>query len=161
MNKLSILENRLHLGINEFVINNIEMKKFLSILSLLFGLFLCVTVFSACSKDSDNNDPSNPLVGTWRAEVESKGEWQYWDITFNADFTYSTIQYNKDDSSDINWKQTGTYEIIEGNIIRTVSDSEYNHHPKGEVWTSEFKITDGNKLEFLAKHNGVIYYKIK
>ena len=128
-------------------------------MSLMIGLFVCVTVFSACSKDSDNNDPSNPLVGTWRGEYEEKGYQQYLDLIFNADYTYKSLDHYKD-NGEVFAVMTGTYEIIDGNIIRTVSDSEY-YHLKGEVWTSRFKITDGNKLEFLAKHNGVIYYKIK
>ena len=48
------------------------MKKSLSVLSLLFGLFVCVTVFSACGGDDEpssggnngssnnNQTPSNP-----------------------------------------------------------------------------------------------------
>lgn len=121
----------------------------------MIGLFVCVTVFSACSKDDDNNDPSNPLVGTWRAEVEEKGELQYWEVTFNKNFTWSTIEYNKYDSSIIHRIATGTYEIIAENYIRTISDVEH------EVWTSEFKITDGNKLILSAEGEGLIWYKIK
>jgi hypothetical protein len=130
------------------------MKKKLSILSLLFGLFVCVTVFCSCSKDDDNgSSASNPLVGTWRAEVEEKGEQQYWDITFNSDFTLSTMEYNKEDNK-VHSSESGTYRYLdETTIILTRSD--------GKEVTRRFKITDGNKLEFLDFDHGIIYYKIK
>ena len=49
------------------------MNKRFSILSLLFGLLVSAALFTACGGDDDEKDsPSNPLVGTWRAEVMSK-----------------------------------------------------------------------------------------
>ena len=127
-------------------------KKFL-FLSLMIGLFTCVSVFTSCSKDDDGDSSSNPLVGTWRAEVEEKGEQQYWDITFNADFTLSTMEYNKEDKK-VHSSESGTYRFLDDTTIVVTSSD-------GDVATRRFKITDGNKLEFLDINHGIIYNKIK
>ena len=127
------------------------MKK-INYFCLLFCVLVSVVLFSSCSKDDDESS-SNPLVGTWRAEVEEKGEQQYWDITFNSDFTLSTIEYNKEDKK-VHSSESGTYRYLdETTIILTRSD--------GKEVTRRFKITDGNKLEFLDFDHGIIYYKIK
>ena len=129
------------------------MKKKFLFLSLMIGLFTCVSVFTSCSKDDDGDSPSNPLVGTWRAEIEEKGVQQYWDATFNADFSWSVLEYNKEDKK-IHESESGTYKYMdEATIILT--------NTKGEVYSRRFKITDGNKLEFLDFDHGLIYYKIK
>ena len=132
------------------------MKKKLSILSLLFGLFVCVTLFSACGGDDDDkkeSPASNPLVGTWRAEVEEKGEQQYWEMTFNADFSWSAMEYNKEDKK-IHDSDSGTYKFMDDTTIILTNS-------KGNVYSRRFKITDGNKFEFLDVDHGIIYYKIK
>lgn len=131
------------------------MKKFISILSLTIGLLVSVATFTACSSSDDEkgSTSSNPLVGTWRAEVEEKGELQYWEFTFNANFSWSSIEYNKEDKK-IHATNSGTYKFIDDTtILLTNSD--------GEVYSVRFKITDGNKFEFLDYDHGIIYYKIK
>ncbi len=130
------------------------MKKKFLFLSLMIGLFVCMSVLTSCSKsDDDGGSSSNPLVGTWRAEIEEKGVQQYWDVTFNADFSWSVLEYNKEDKK-IHESESGTYKYMdEATIILT--------NTKGEVYSRRFKITDGNKLEFLDFDHGLIYYKIK
>lgn len=129
------------------------MNKRFSFLSLLLGLFVCMSVLTSCSKDDDGGSSSNPLVGTWRAEIEEKGVQQYWDVTFNADFSWSVLEYNKEDKK-IHESESGTYKYMdETTIILT--------NTKGEVYSRRIKITDGNKLEFLDFDHGLIYYKIK
>lgn len=131
------------------------MKKSYSILSLMLGVLVSFALFTSCSKDDDNNDSStNSLVGTWRAEVEEKGKQQYWEMTFNADFTFNIMEYDKDDISNFHRYDRGKYELRNSNtVIITYTD--------GEVELSRFKITGGNKLEFLDFDHGIIYYKIK
>ena len=128
------------------------MKKNYSIMSLMLGILVSVALFSSCSKDDDSS--SNPLVGTWRAEVEEKGVIEYLEMTFNSNFTLSYIEYNKDDSSVIHSSETGTYEIIDSNTFKAIRSD-------GKVATRKFKITDGNKLEFTDRDHGIIYYNIK
>ena len=120
----------------------------------MIGLFVCMSVLTSCSKsDDDGGSSSNPLVGTWRAEIEEKGVQQYWDVTFNADLSWSVLEYNKEDKK-IHESESGTYKYMdEATIILT--------NTKGEVYSRRFKITDGNKLEFLDFDHGLIYYKIK
>lgn len=138
------------------------MKKmnYSSVLSIISVLVVSFT-FSACgSDDNDNNDSvSNPLVGTWRAEIKEKGEVQFWDLTFNANYTCSYLEHNKFNDK-VHDLRVGTYEIISGNILRTTMDSDY-YHEKGKTATTRFVITDGNKLEFLDYDHGIIYYKIE
>ena len=135
------------------------MKKNIIFTSLLLSVFMGATTFVACSNDNDNEPSSNPLVGTWRAEIEEKGEWQYWDETFNSDYTCSFLEHNKYDDY-VHDLAVGTYEIINGNTLKTVTSSDY-YNEKDVVSTSRFKITDGDKLEYLDRNHGIIYYKIK
>ena len=129
------------------------MNKRLSFLSLLIGLFVCMSVLTSCSKsDDDGGSSSNPLVGTWRAEVVEKGEQQYWEMTFNADFSWSAMEYNKEDKK-IHNSDSGTYKFMDDTTIILTNS-------KGEVYSRRFKITDGNKFEFLDFDHGIIYYKI-
>lgn len=128
------------------------MNKRFSFISLLLGLFVCMSVLTSCSKDDDESS-SNPLVGTWRAEVEEKGEQQYWEMTFNANFSWSYMEYNKEDKK-IHESDSGTYKFMDDTTI-ILTNSE------GNVYSRRFKITDGNKFEFLDYDHGIIYYKIK
>ena len=129
------------------------MKKSFLFLSLMFGLLFSATVLTSCSKDDDGGSSSNPLVGTWRAEVEEKGVLQYWEFTFNADFSWSVMEYNKEDKK-IHDSDNGTYKFMDDTTI-ILTNSE------GNVYSRRFKITDGNKFEFLDFDHGIIYYKIK
>lgn len=130
-------------------------KKFISMLSLTLGLLVSVFAFTACGSDDDENEsPSNPLVGTWRAEVEEKGEAQYWELTFNANYTCSYKEYNKDDTSIVHESGSGRYELPSSNTIKVIWGD-------GETLTTRYKITDGNKFEFLDADHGIIYYKVK
>lgn len=129
------------------------MKKSFLFLSLMLGLLFSATVLTSCSKDDDGGSSSNPLVGTWRAEVEEKGVLQYWEFTFNADFSWSVMEYNKEDKK-IHDSDSGTYKFMDDTTI-ILTNSE------GNVYSRRFKITDGNKFEFLDYDHGIIYYKVK
>jgi hypothetical protein len=120
----------------------------------LFTVLLCVG-FSSCSKSDDDNGASlsNPLVGTWRAEVHEHDVNHYWEITFNADFSWSTVDYRKDKEKPSNPDESGTY-TIKDNTTLILTNS------KGEVDSIKFTITDGNKLVF-SEGERVTYYKIK
>lgn len=125
------------------------MKKSLSILSLLFGLFVCVTLFSACGGDDDNKKPSpNPLVGTWRAEVTSKGAARYWDLTFTSDYKFTYKKLKADTGEEVETK-TGTYSV-ENDIVTINADG---------FGTSAFQI-NGNELTFAEWDHGIVYIKI-
>lgn len=130
-------------------------KFFISILSLTLGLVVSTLAFTACGSDDDNNNgsSSNPLVGTWRAEITEKGVLQYWEMTFNADFSWSAMEYNKEDK-EIHESDSGTYKFMDDTTIILTNS-------KGDVYSRRFKITDGNKFEFLDGDHGIIYYKIK
>lgn len=119
------------------------MKKSLSVLSLLFGLFVCVTAFSACGGDDNEkvSPASNPLVGTWWIRYIEKGKYHsYEELTFNADFTCSWAEYNEDDGLKLSSSDTGTYKV-DGNTLTIW----YNNSSK--PWTTEFSIK-GNQLVF-------------
>ena len=120
----------------------------------LLIVLLCVG-FSSCSKSDDDNGASlsNPLVGTWRAEVHEHDVNHYWEITFNADFSWSTVDYRKDKEKPSNPDESGTYTIKDNTTVILTSNN-------GDVYSSRFTITDGNKLVF-SEGERVTYYKIK
>lgn len=127
------------------------MKKSLSVLSLLFGLFVCVTVFSACGGDDDKDAPpsTNPIVGTWRAEVMSKGKLQYWDLTFTSDYKFACKETYAD-TGEVRDETTGTYSV-DKNVVTINADG---------FGTSAFQI-NGNELTFSEWDHGKVYKKIK
>ena len=126
------------------------MKKTISFLSLLFGLFVCVTVFSACGGDDDNGgSSSNPLVGTWRAEVMTKGKLQYWDLTFTSDYKFACKETYAD-TGEVKDERTGTYSV-DKNVV-TINAEGFG--------TSAFQI-NGNELTFSKWDYGKVYKKIK
>ena len=92
------------------------MKKTISFLSLLFGLFVCVTLFSACNKDDDKGSSSstNPIVGTWCVDKNDK----HTEMTFEKDMTFTWMVY---DITGTNLKDSdsGTYNIVEDLLYTT------------------------------------------
>lgn len=92
------------------------MKKSLSVLSLLFGLFVCVTLFSACGGDDDKDAPSstNPIVGTWYVDKND----EHTEMTFEKDMTFTWRVY---DITGTNLKDSdsGTYNIVEDLLYTT------------------------------------------
>ena len=113
------------------------MKKSLSFLSFLFGLFVCVTVFCACGGDDDKDAPpsTNPIVGTWYIENESKGYRYYYEMTYNADntCTWSRYRYEGDIKTLIDSK-TGTYKI-DGNQLSIL------YKGSDKPWSTTFTIS--------------------
>ena len=130
------------------------MKTFKLIGVALLTVLLSVG-FSSCSKSDDDNggSSSNPLVGTWRAEVHEHDVNHYWEITFNANFSWSSVDYRKDKEKPSIPDESGTY-AIKDNTTLILTNSQ------GEVSSIKFTITDGNKLEF-SEGERVTYYKIK
>ena len=117
------------------------MKKTISFLSLLFGLFVCVTLFSACGGDDDKDAPpsTNPIVGTWWIENESKGYKYYTELTYNADYTCMWWRYRYEgDSKTLIDSKTGIYKIDGNQLSILYSGSE-------KPWTTTFTIS-GDKM---------------
>ena len=130
------------------------MKTFKLIGVALLTVLLSVG-FSSCSKSDDDNggSSSNPLVGTWRAEVHEHDGNQYWEFTFNANFSWSYVDYKVDGNKPSNPEDSGTYTIKDNTTVILTSNN-------GDVYSSRFTITDGNKLVFLDFER-LTYYKIK
>ena len=130
------------------------MKTFKLIGVALLTVLLSVG-FSSCSKSDDDNggSSSNPLVGTWRAEVHEHDVNHYWEITFNANFSWSSVDYRKDKEKPSIPDESGTYAIKDNTTVILTSNN-------GDVHSSRFTITDGNKLVFLDFER-LTYYKIK
>ena len=122
--------------------------------SILLLIVMMMPLVASCGGDDgdDGGNTGNPLVGTWRAEKKEKGVLQYWEMTFNADFSWSAMEYNKEDKK-IHNSDSGTYKFMDDTTIILTNS-------KGEVYSRRFKITDGNKFEFLDFDHGIIYYKI-
>ena len=97
-------------------------------LSLMLGLFVSVSLFSACSSDDD----VNPIVGTWYTEV-----YGYEEITYNADGT-CTYRDFKSDKKTISYSDTGTYKV-DGNRLTIWWNDE------DDALTITFSIS-GNKM---------------
>lgn len=91
---------------------------------------------------------SNPLVGTWRAEVKTKEGVRYWDLTFTSDFKFSYKDTIVDTGKVIE-TTTGTYSVI--NDIVTINADGFG--------SSAFTI-NGDELTFSKWDHGTIYKKI-
>ena len=97
--------------------------------------------FAACSDDDDDN----PIVGTWRSEVDNYG---YSDsYTFNADG--SGIWQEFKDGKQID-SESFKYSLDGDKITFTWSD--------GETYTSTFSIS-GNRLTIKDNSDSVTYTK--
>ena len=124
------------------------MKKNFYYLSLVFGIMAGLILFTACSSDDDESS-SNPLVGTWRAEVTSKGQLRYWDLTFTSDYKFSYIDTYVE-SGKIGDEDYGTYTVKNDTVT-------INAHGFG---ISKFNI-NGDELTFSEWDHGKIFKKIK
>lgn len=92
---------------------------------------------------------SNPLVGTWRAEVKKSTRTEYWDLTFTSDYKFSAKTIDAD-SGNVLDAETGTYTVV--NDIVTINSSSFG--------TSAFTI-NGDELTFSEWDHGKVYKKIK
>ena len=119
--------------------------KYRSMIMLL--ALISLLILMACS--SEDESPSNPLVGTWRTEVTSKGKVRYWDLTFTSDYRFSYIDTYAD-SGEIIEEDMGTYTVENGSV--TINASGFG--------TSAFKI-NGDELTFSEWNHGKIFKKIK
>lgn len=117
------------------------MNKRFSFLSLLFGLFVCMSVLTSCSKDDDDSS-SNSIVGTWYTEAYS-----YEEITYNSDGTCTYRRY-KSDHTTIRDTDSGTYKV-EGNKLTIWWASS------SSPWTTSFSI-NGNKMT-TTEDGGIVW----
>ncbi len=116
------------------------MKKSVSILGLLLGLFLCVPFFTSCGDDDEGGGgSSNSIVGTWYTVSDGEKSSPYTEMTFNSDYTCSWREY-KADRTTVTDSDFGTYQV-EGNTLSVLWDSEKKYGPL--TWT--FSIS-GNKM---------------
>lgn len=120
------------------------MNKKFSFLSLLLGLFVCMSVLTSCSKDDDGGSSSNPIVGTWYTEAYS-----YEEITYNSDGTCTYRRY-KSDHTTIRDTDSGTYKV-EGNKLTIWWASS------SSPWTTTFSI-NGNKMT-TSEDGGIVWTK--
>lgn len=67
---------------------------------------------------------SNPLVGTWYIEKESKGYKYYYELTYNADYTCKWWRYRYEgDNKNLIDSKSGTYKI-DGDQLTIIYDGE-------------------------------------
>ena len=131
------------------------MNKKLSVLSLLFGLFLCVTVFSACSSsDDEKGSPfSNFLIGTWES-IDIDGD--YYILEFKADGSLYQAEF-WGETEEVKISLKGTYEIlsVSGNTYEVsilAKEKYYNTRSKqgteivNETGKSFISLTDNNNI---------------
>ena len=123
--------------------------KTIKLLGYAFFTMLLSVSFSACGGDDDNNkSSSNPLVGTWRAEVISKDVLRYWDLTFTSDYKF-TAKDTYAETGEVKETTTGTYSVENGFV--TINADGFG--------TSAFQI-NGNELTFAEWDHGIVYKKI-
>lgn len=117
------------------------MKKTISIMSLLLGLFVCLPLLTACGNDDDDGDGSlsNALIGTWYVVSDNEKSDPYTEITFLEDNTCQWRAYLADRNTltDSDW---GTYKVA-GNTLSIWWESEKGYGPL--TWTFSIK---GNKM---------------
>ena len=138
------------------------MKKKLSILSLLFGLFVCVTVFSACGgDDNEKGSPSsNLLIGTWES-IDIDGD--NYILEFKADGSLYQAEF-WGETEEVQISVKGTYEIlsVSGNtyeVSTLAKEKYYNTRSKqgteivNETSKSFISLTDNNNTMAITGDN--------
>ena len=117
-------------------------------IALLLSLMM-IMMFALASCGGGSEDLSDSkYVGTWRAEVTSKGAARYWDLTFTSDYKFTYKKLKADTGEEVETK-TGTYSV-ENDIVTINADG---------FGTSAFQI-NGNELTFAEWDHGIVYKKI-
>ena len=140
------------------------MKKSLSILSLLFGLFVCVTLFSACGKNEDSG--TKPLEFKINSEVNEDGVPYYkvggngGDIYFS--FTTNTSWYYKTElNSGVNFDMS-QYSGEPGTINTTIKVNKNSHSGSISIARIALYSTDGILLtEIKIEQNPYAIIKVE
>lgn len=119
------------------------MKKLKFLLCALFAV-LCCTALTACGDDDD--EPSNPLVGTW-----TDMDWAYYGdsrvLTFNSNGTYSE-QWVEDSNTGT---ETGVYSLSGTSLVMTETWSSH----KGAVnETSVYTIAINGSTALVTDSHG-------
>ena len=121
------------------------MKKSVISLSLILGLFMSSFAMMACNGDDDEEKSlSYLLVGTWYVWHYADGDWnhdEYTEITFNKDFTCTSLNKEWYDNETIVNSDKGIYNV-EGNKLSIWWNSEKD---EDGPWTTVFTIK-GNKM---------------
>lgn len=120
------------------------MKKSIYILSLLFGLFVCATVFCACSKsDDDTSSGGNSGSSKHIAKILSEEAYLYeTSFTYDAQGRVTKI-IETETAPDFNTYSETTYQYGEMTIIskktkeRTYSSGRINSHYETHSYTLE------------------------
>lgn len=120
------------------------MKKGVSILSLIFGLFVCATVFSACSKsDDDTSSGGNSGSSKHIAKILSEEAYLYeTSFTYDAQGRVTKI-IETETAPDFNTYSETTYQYGEMTIIskmieeRTYSSGQINSRSETHSYTLE------------------------
>ena len=126
-----------------------------SYLVTFIALVMLNAGFTSCSSGDNNETTSNPLVGMWRAENTSEHE--YWELTFNSDFTWKYKEYDIDGGK-VKHEGMGTYDVQVIHVAESITDGYITSYSIEDTVRQYFTITNGNRLDL---GDGYIYYKIK
>lgn len=96
------------------------MKKTISILSLLLGLFVCVPLLTACGDDDDDDSLKYSLIGTWYSYNYENAP--YTELNFLEENICYKRKYQSDRTT-LKEKDEGTYKV-KGNSLRIWWDSD-------------------------------------
>ena len=120
------------------------MKNNLSVLSLIFGLFICVTVISACSSDDETSSGGNSGSSKHIAKIisEEEGYFYEYSYTYDAQGRVTKVIKTTSATSFDTYSET-TYQYGETTIIskmieeRTYSSGQINSHSESHSYTLE------------------------
>ena len=119
------------------------MKNNLSVLSLIFGLFICVTVISACSSDDETSSGGNSGSSKHIAKILSEEAYLYeTSFTYDAQGRVTKI-IETETAPDFNTYSETTYQYGEMIIIskktkeRTYSSGQINSRSETHSYTLE------------------------
>lgn len=126
-----------------------NIKRFLVILSIaLVGL----TLFVGCSKDDNNKDLPDRIVGKWKTIAVNQTQ-NGKPVETTDDITGSGFEFNANLSYTITYQnvtvETGTYKINGSTINMTVTDTNYN-----SIGTFNFS-SDGKLHIYVQRPDGI------